>query len=213
MKDDQIRKAASQLVLVVNKYADENLTEELASIVKLHAGIAIAGAFVPVPGLDFAALAANTWTMYVRINKEVGLPFEKNMVKSLATGVVTNLGSNVVGILAVSSVIKLVPGLGSIGGGMVLAATMYSVTLAAGIVYMKALAKLKSWENGWGKASENDVKVAVEDVMADKEGIRDILRDSKEYYKKNKRDIDASNKKDPPPPPDTEENPYDDLFK
>lgn len=191
----QVYKAANSLVLAVNDYADKNLTQELADIVKLHAAIAVAGAFVPVPGLDMAALAANTWTMYVRINQEVGLPFGKNMVKSLATGVVTNIGSNVIGLLAMGSIVKFIPGLGTFGGGVILAATMYSITLTAGVVYMKALAALKELEDDWSDVDERDMKNAVDEVLNDKDAIDKMMKDSKQEYKDNKKDIDDRGKR------------------
>lgn len=193
--NSQVYKAANSLVLAVNDYADKNLTQELSEIVKLHAAIAVAGAFVPVPGLDLAALAANTWTMYVRINQEVGLPFGKNMVKSLATGVVTNIGSNAVGLLAMGSIIKFIPGLGSFSGGVILAATMYSITLTAGIVYMKALAALKELEDNWSDIDEKDVQDAVNDILDDKDTIEDMMKDGKKQYKDNKKDINDKGKK------------------
>ena len=213
--------AASKLVQATTGRPDGALTDALTGIVKTHAAVAIAGAFVPVPGLDLAALAANAWTMYVRLNAEAKLPFEKNMVKSIATGVVTNLGSNVVGVLAVSTVVKFVPGLGSIGGGMLLAATMYGVTLAAGIVYMRALAKLKSWQDDWTGVTPQDVEQAVHREMQDKQAMKDIIEDGKQYYKANKDNINKQRQEDraptPPPPPPRkkpeEPNPYDELFK
>ncbi len=217
-----LQDAATKLVQAATGYADDTLTEELTGIVKLHASLAIAGAFVPVPGLDLAALAANTWTMYVRINKEAELPFEKNVVKSIATGVVTTLGSNVAGVLAVSTVAKFIPGLGSIGGGMLLAATMYGVTLAAGVVYMRALAGLKAWEDDWRGVSPQDVERAVNDVMQDKQAMKDIIEDGKQYYKANKDSINRQRKQEdhstsPTPPPPRkkpeEPNPYDEWFK
>ena len=213
-----LQDAATKLVQATTGHPDDSLTDELTGIVKLHAGLAIAGAFVPIPGLDLAALAANTWTMYVRINKEAALPFEKNMVKSIATGVVTNLGSNVAGVLAVSTVAKFIPGLGTIGGGMLLAATMYGVTLAAGVVYMRALAKLKVWEDDWRGVSPQDMERAVNDVMQDKQAMKDIIEDGKQYYKANKESINRQRQQQdtPTPPPrrkPEEPNPYDEWFK
>ena len=213
--------AATKLVQTTTGHPDPTLLEELAGIVKLHASLAIAGAFVPVPGLDLAALAANTWTMYVRINKEAVLPFEKNMVKSIATGVVTNLGSNVAGVLAVSTVAKFIPGLGTIGGGMLLAATMYGVTLAAGVVYMRALAGLKAWEDDWRGVGPQDMERAFNDVMRDKQAMKDIIEDGKQYYKANKDSINRQRQQqdNPAPPPPAprkkpeEPNPYDEWFK
>ena len=66
---------------------------ELSNIIKQHALAATATAFIPVPGVDVAAIVANVWTMYVRINQEVGVSFSENVLKSIASGVIANVSS------------------------------------------------------------------------------------------------------------------------
>jgi hypothetical protein len=93
-KDGQLTQAAFALVQAINKAADENLPGKLSGIVKIHAGIGVGCVFIPVPGADLFALFGNTWTMYVRINRELDLPFTKNLIKSIATGILSNMASN-----------------------------------------------------------------------------------------------------------------------
>lgn len=143
----QLFQVAAEVAKALNQTDDENLPGKLAGIVKLHAGIAVGSAFIPVPGADMAAAAVNIWTMYVRINKELELPFTENLVKSIATGVVTNLGAAAMTSMVIGSAFKFIPGLGSVGGAAVMGATIYGVTLTAGIIYMKALSKLLSNKN------------------------------------------------------------------
>ena len=153
----QLIQAAVELAKALDRVADENLPEKLAGIVKLHAGIAVGSAFIPVPGADIAAAAGNIWTMYVRINKELELPFAENLIKSLATGIVTNLGAAAVGYMVIGSAFKLIPGLGSLGGAAVMGATIYGVTVASGIIYMKAVSKLLNAKNT-SQFNEEDLK-------------------------------------------------------
>src|SRR5215210_7271289 len=83
--------------------------------------------------------------MYVRINKAVGVSFTENTLKSIASGVITNiviaLPAAALG-LAAESILKYFPGLGTIGGIAVGAAVNVGVMYAAGKVYIKALEKL-----------------------------------------------------------------------
>jgi uncharacterized protein (DUF697 family) len=189
-KDGRLTQAAFELVNAINKVTDENLPGKLAGIVKLHAGIGVGCVFVPVPGVDLLAATGNTWTMYVRINRELELPFRENFLKSIATGIVANLGSNVavLAVLGLGSALKIMPGAGTIASYAVMSATVYAVTIAAGYVYMKALAVwLES--KGEGPAKEEDFKAAVAEVMDDKDSIKSIIKSAKAGYKDTDSDL------------------------
>lgn len=177
----QLVHAAAELLKALHHYVDENLSEKLANIVKTHAGLAVAAVFVPIPGADLAAAAANTWTMYLRINNELGLKFSENAIKTIASGVATNIGGNVAVLLIGGAALKFIPGLGTLGGAAVMGATIYGVTIVAGIVYMRALAALA---NQKGKDfSEADLKAATDRAMADKEEIKGMFQDARKEYK------------------------------
>lgn len=180
----QLYQAAAGLAMVMDGMADDHLPETLAGIVKLHAGLAVGSAFIPVPGADLAAAAGNIWTMYVRINKELGLPFAENLIKSLATGIVTNIGGAVVASMVVGSALKMIPGLGSLGGAAVVSATIYGVTIASGIIYMKAVTKLLESKNS-GQVNEQNLKLVVNELLDDKESVQQIYKTAKSSYKKS----------------------------
>jgi len=183
----QLFKVAVELAKALDKTADENLPGKLAGIVKLHSGIAVGSAFIPVPGADIAAAAANIWTMYVRINKELELPFSENFIKSLATGIVTNLGAGLVASMVIGSAFKFIPGLGSVGGAAMIGATIYGVTLTAGIIYMKAISKLLTNKKS-SQVNEENLKTAVDEIMKDKQSVQTIIKNAKEGYKDVKND-------------------------
>ncbi|MEA2561489.1 MAG: hypothetical protein QOH06_2993 [Acidobacteriota bacterium] len=183
MDEGHLLKAATELAKEINKAVDEHLPQKLAGIVKLHAGLAVGTAFIPIPGADIAAAAANTWAMYVRINKELQLPFGENATKSLAAGVMTNIASNAAGFMVVASAAKFLPVLGTLGGAAVMAATVYGLTIAAGIVYMKAIAKLLRAKSAH-QVTEADLKDAADEVLKDKAAIRSIVKDARKGYEK-----------------------------
>lgn len=183
MDEGHLVKAATELAKEINKAVDEHLPQRLAGMVKLHAGLAVGSAFIPVPVADVAAAAANTWAMYVRINRELQLPFGENATKSLAAGVMTNIGSNVAGLMVAASAAKLLPGLGTLGGAALMAATVYALTIAAGIVYMKAVTKLLRAKSAH-QVTEEDLRYAAEEILKDKATIRSIVDDAKKSYKK-----------------------------
>lgn len=184
-QDGHLMKAALELAKVLNQTVDEHLPQKLAGMVKLHAGLAVGSVLIPIPGADVAASAANIWTMYVRINKELNLPFGENIVRSIATGVATNIGANAAALLVVGSALKFIPGLGSVGGAAVMAGTVYAVTIAAGIVYMKAITHLLKKKTA-SSVSESDLKSATDEILRDKSELKDILKDAKANYKADK---------------------------
>jgi uncharacterized protein (DUF697 family) len=180
MEEGHLIKAAGELTQAMNRVADENLPGKLAGLVKLHAGIAVGSALIPIPGADIAAASVNIWTMYVRINKELGLPFSENALKSLAAGMATNLAGNAVGMIA-GSLLKFIPGVGSVGGAVIMGGTVYAITITAGIVYMRAVAKLLNSKSA-DRISADDLREAAETVSRSSD-IQDIMKAAKKNYK------------------------------
>lgn len=187
MQQAHLLKSAFELVEAINRTADENLPGQLAGIVKLHAGLAVARAFIPVPGADMAAAGLNIWTMYVRINKELGLPFAENVLKSLATGVLTNLAGAAASILLLSGFIKLFPGVGSVAGAALMAGTAYAITIASGIVYMRAVAALIRRKGASANTTAEDLKSAADEILRDKGAVKSMLNDAKAEYDSTKK--------------------------
>ena len=146
-KEKQLLRTAVILSNELTQAIDKSLPERLAEIVKTHAWIAVGCAFLPIPGLDLIAAAANIWTMYARINKKVDRPFADNMFSSIIIGIVTNVGSAMIVFLIIGAILKIVPGIGTITGVIVMACIIYSVTLGAGVVYMKAVTNLLQANN------------------------------------------------------------------
>ena len=201
MEEGHLIKAAGELAKELDKAVDEYLPQKLAGIVKLHAKLAVGSAFIPIPGADIAAAGANTWAMYVRINKELNLPFSENVVKSLAAGVMTNVAAGAAALVVGASAIKLLPGLGTVGGIAVMATTIYALTIAAGIVYMKALTRLLRAKSA-DQITEADLKDAAHDVLKDKAAIRAIVKDAKKSYKESdEAQQEAPEPGSAPPPP------------
>jgi uncharacterized protein (DUF697 family) len=187
MNDGHLIRTAKELAEAMNRLADDNLPTQLAGIVKLHAGLAVGSALIPIPGADMAAAAVNIWTMYVRVNRELALPFGDNIMKSLAAGVATNLAGGLAGAMVVGSALKFLPGLGTIGGAVLMGGTTYAITIASGIVYMKAITMLLRKDASIAHASEADLRTAADEVMKDKSAIASILKDAKQSYRDTKK--------------------------
>lgn len=179
--DGKLVKTAVKLVELLDKTADSSLPRAIADVVKLHSKLAVGSAWIPVPGADMAAGAANIWGMYVRINNKLGIPFGENAMKSIGSGVATNLVSYIA-MSGIASALKFIPGIGTIGGAAIMSAGLYAVTLASGWVYLKALCTLA--EQKGASFSAGDISNAVNTLLRDKSTISEFINSAKSSYKK-----------------------------
>jgi uncharacterized protein (DUF697 family) len=186
--DSHILHAAKELVHALNKTVDENLPKEIADIVKFHsAGAAAAGVasgWIPgFGGLAAAGISAGfIWTMYGRINSKIGLPLGDNILKSVGTGIATNLAAYFVGAIVVSTVFSFLPGVGSVGASAIAGGTCYALTLASGFVYLKLLTNLFLSGKDPTKMDETSLKEAANRVAAS-ENIKEVISNAKADYK------------------------------
>lgn len=101
MTDDKILRTALHLVELMDKQADTVLPKDIANVVKTHSKLAVGSAWIPVPGADVAAGAITIWTMYTRINDKLGLSIKENVLKTIASGVATNLASLIMDFISI----------------------------------------------------------------------------------------------------------------
>ncbi len=182
----ELYEAAEALVTVLDKTAEQLLPQEIVDVVKLHSKLAVGSALIPVPGADVAAGAANIWTMYGRVNSKVGISIRDNVLKTVGSGVVTNLASYMA-MAGLGSAIKAIPGLGTVTGTALMSASLYAVTLASGYIYVKALTLLAN--NGNGSIDITQINSAVKDILKNKEVIKNFIKAAKSDFKNNKNEI------------------------
>lgn len=179
--DGKLLKSSVKIVQLMDKTAEANLPQEIADVVKLHSKLAVGSAWIPVPGADVAAGAANIWGMYIRINSKLGIPFGENIMKSIGSGVATNLASYLA-VSGIASAMKFIPGIGTIGGAVLMSAGLYAVTLASGWIYLQALCVLAEKKGNYFSA--DDIGKVVNDILKDKASIKEFIESAKKTYKK-----------------------------
>ena len=170
---------AVELTKLLDKTADVTLPKEIVDVVKLHAKLAVGSAWIPVPGADVAAGAANIWGMYARINGKIGIPVKENVLKSIGAGVATNLTSYIA-MSGLASAMKFIPVIGSVGGAVIMSASLYAVTLVSGWVYLKALCIMAQRKGG--SINAEDFKRAIDQVLSDKSFISLLINTAKKEY-------------------------------
>ena len=191
MVEGLLGKAAFALCKALHKTGPQVMGQEIASIVEKHSiGAAAAGrgvAWLPGAGATaaMAASAGFVWSMYFRINSKIGVPFAKNILKSVATAIGANLVASVISSVVVSSALSFIPGLGNIAASALMAGVAFSLTWSCGLVYLKVLTRFAEANVDFDNVSEEDLKAMAKDVLA-RENIKEMMKQAKSQYKEAK---------------------------
>jgi uncharacterized protein (DUF697 family) len=144
----------------VDGQASNYLGKEIITKVKSHANVVTwAGVASAIPGGELAsgsAIIASTWKMYYDINKIIGISFSDNFLKSVASGIASNLASNGVA-FAATAVVNKIPLIGNVIGAVAGPAINRTALYAAAGCYLTALKKILTD----GEISERALKAAL----------------------------------------------------
>jgi len=119
--------------------------------------------------------------MYVRINNKIELPFSENVIKTVASGIVTNLAAGVIGGLVMSTALSFLPGIGNVGASVVVGGICYAVTLTAGFVYLKTLTIIFKGKADPTTLTAEDLKGIAKSVV-ENEDIKSVMKEAKKEY-------------------------------
>lgn len=122
------------------------LPEEIAAIAKKHSVLAAGTAWVPIPGASAAAEIANIWIMFKQINDALGLSISKHKLKTLASGIVAELGAWALIRVGVVNLLKFIPGVGTASSGVLGMALYATLTYTTAYVYLKMISRLAADE-------------------------------------------------------------------
>ena len=92
----------------------------------------------------------------------------------------TNLASYAA-MAGVASALKFIPGIGTVGGAVLMSASLYGITIASGWVYLKALCTLA--EKDGVNLDISKLGDAVKEVLKDS-SVKNIINEAKKEYKK-----------------------------
>lgn len=128
---------------------------------------------IPIPFADAPLLIGEQVVMMVAINAVFKMDVGKDVLKSLATAAIGVGGATLVGKTVAANLLKLIPGVGSVAGGAISAATAGMITLALGKAYIEVCKAIKM-----GKLDQDDLNKKV--------GTDALSKAFKEQLKKNK---------------------------
>ncbi|MDR7345413.1 uncharacterized protein (DUF697 family)/GTP-binding protein EngB required for normal cell division [Pantoea alhagi] len=116
----------------------------------VHGASAAAGAVgaSPIPGSDAPLIAAVQSGMIYKINSEFELDTSTSTSMSVVAGILSITAVAQVGKAVVSNALKFIPGVGSVIGGAISAATAIAITQAVGHAYIQVLVSYYNKETG-----------------------------------------------------------------
>ena len=135
-----------------------------------------------------AAWVAAIWGMYVKVNIDLGISIKKNVLKSLASALLTNIiasaGSYILMIVA-SFLLSFIPGFGTIGAVAIDGMIGYITVFASGVLYINLLTKLFKAGKGF-TFTEEEAKGLAKDIV-DESDMRTIIKEGRNAYKEDKK--------------------------
>lgn len=140
---------------------------------KRHARMIVAGAAAsaagigatPIPFADAALIVPIQIGMIAGISATFGLPLSEAFLSSLVASTVTGTAATITGRAIVTSLFKLVPGVGTLIGSAISATTAAAVTTAFGEAYIRSLEALFKRRQGEPPTAE-EILVTVKQQWA-----------------------------------------------
>ncbi|MGK7904948.1 MAG: hypothetical protein AB4352_26800 [Hormoscilla sp.] len=101
--------------------------------------------------------------MLTHITTIFGLPFDAGFIGTMISSIAGVGGASLLGRAIVSNLLKMIPGVGTIAGGVISGATASALTLALGLAYIEALKRyMKAKLQGKEMSSSDLSKILLE---------------------------------------------------
>lgn len=119
--------------------------------------------FTPIPFADAQALVPLQVTMLAHITAIFGINLDRASIISLIAAVGGTGSATFIGRTIVSNALKVIPGVGTIVGGLISGATAATVTTTLAYTYIEVLAVMTKTEANGMKLSAEDLKKLMKD--------------------------------------------------
>ncbi len=151
--DSVIPEAVKNALAAVQKVNVKLKQDKAHAIIAASATTAAGIGAVPIPFADSALLVPEQIAMLAGITAVFGLPVEKGALATIVSATIGTMGATILGKSLASGILKLIPGAGSLVGGVISASVAASITAALGEAYTAVLTKVVK-----GEVSMKDLK-------------------------------------------------------
>lgn len=149
----------------VQKAAIKQKIKYARGIVATTVTASFAQGFVPVPFADAALLVPTQITMIASITVAFGLKIDKSIITAFISTILGTAGATIAGRTIVANIFKLLPGVGTVVGGMITGGTAAVVTTALGEAYIRLLEKMCLGEIKNGDLGSKEVMKEMKNIF------------------------------------------------
>ena len=162
---EQLPAAVRRSFIAAQKQSLEAKRKECQKIIQQHTASAAVVGFSPIPVSDGPILLGIQGTMVARIVYVYGL---ENLLKSKGTEFIATLIAPIImqsGIMLAASLLKFIPGLGSIAGGAINAAVALSITWSIGLAFTSLCEQMLTADMEGGEYALKSVLDSAADIF------------------------------------------------
>ncbi|MBQ8965640.1 GTPase [Ruminococcus sp.] len=132
------------------------------------AGTNFAAGFTPFPIADAPILITTEITMLAKMTTIFGIDMDKGMLAAVVSAIVGCSGATFGGRAAAVNLIKLIPGAGTVAGGLINGATAAAFTVALGEAYIAVMTRIARGELKREQMSEQQFIGEIKDIFMEK---------------------------------------------
>ena len=162
-----IPEAVQKTFIAVQKTNLKLKKEKAQTIVAAAATAAAVTGATPIPFSDAAILAPGQAAMLAGITATFGIPIEKGSITAIVSATIGTAGTTVLGKTIVSNLLKFIPVVGSVAGGVISATTAAALTAALGEAYIKIMTKICKGELSVAELSSDKGKKEIEKIFTE----------------------------------------------
>lgn len=134
--------------------------------------------------------AGFVWATYVKINKTLDISMSENTAKFIGSAIVTNLITSAgafVAVLVGSSILSIIPGVGTAAAMALNAALGYTIVYVSAIIHLKLITRMMQPDGTLKVSESDDTKHIIRDIIKES-NIKDMVKEGKAAYKQAKKD-------------------------
>lgn len=145
----------------------ESKKKRAQAIVATAVTLAFGEGFAPVPFSDAALLVPTQISMIASITAVFGVNINKSIITAFVSSTIGTGGATILGRTAVSGILKLIPGVGTVVGGSISGATAGLITTALGEAYIKLMVLVYKGEISKDEISTESGKKKLKSLFKD----------------------------------------------
>lgn len=160
---------AVQKTFVAVQKANLELKKGRAQAVAATSAVAAAATgAVPIPFSDAAVLVPEQIAMLGGITAIFGIPVEKGTITAIISATIGTAGTTVLGKTIVANLIKFIPGVGSVAGGVISGSTAAVLTSALGEAYIMVMSMICMGEVSIAELSTDKGKKEIAKIFTER---------------------------------------------